>query len=303
MKATAQVLPHKLSVSVDKPWLVVLADLFKARLTTLVLLTTMVGFYLGAVGGVDAILLAHTVAAMALLAGGGAAINQWIEREHDARMHRTQDRPLPSGRMQPQTVLLIGWACAISGAVYFWLAVNWLSGVLGIVTFLVYAFAYTPLKRVTWLNTLVGAIPGAMPPLIGWTAARGEIGLGGVALFAIQAFWQIPHFMAIAWMYRDEYAKAGFRMLPAVDPLGRRTSFHSLICAAALLVASLVPYFMGLLGPIYLVSAVVMGLGFVWFAAVFKYRLTLSRARQLFFASIVYLPLLLSAMVLDKVNT
>ena len=193
------------------PWLAVYADLFKARLTSLVLLTTLVGFYLGFRGPVDFALMFRLLLGTAFLASGAAALNQLLEREYDAKMRRTQDRPLPSGRLQPQTVLMVGCASALVGLLYLAQAVNLTTSLVGATSLVCYLFVYTPLKRVTWLNTLVGAVPGALPPLMGWTAARGELSSEGLALFAIQAFWQLPHFMAIAWIYREEYARAGFQ--------------------------------------------------------------------------------------------
>jgi len=180
--------------------------------------------------------------------------------------------------------------------------VNLLTSVLGAVTLVSYLFIYTPLKRVTWLNTAIGAIPGAFPPLMGWTAARGELSGEGWALFAILAFWQIPHFFAIAWMYRDEYAKAGFVMLPNVDASGRRTAQQTVSHALALLIASLAPFALKMAGPVYLAAALVLGAGFLGCAVQFSRQLTLARARQLFLASIIYLPLLLTALVWDKVK-
>jgi protoheme IX farnesyltransferase len=219
MKATADILSG--AATMDKGWTAVVADLVKARLTTLVLLTTLVGFYLGWHGPMNYGLMFHALLGTALVAGGAAALNQLLEREYDARMRRTASRPLPSGRLQPVSVMLFGGACSVVGLVYLALLVNPLTSVIGAVTLVSYLFIYTPLKRVTWLNTAVGAIPGAMPPLMGWAAARGELGGGGLALFAILALWQMPHFFAIAWIYRDEYARAGFLMLPQVDPDGR----------------------------------------------------------------------------------
>ena len=201
MKATAEIL--SITTAVEKTWAAVFADLVKARLTTLVLLTTLVGFYIGFRGPVDYILMFHTLLGTALVASGAAALNQLLEREYDARMRRTQDRPLPSGRLQPVTVMLFGGVCAAAGLMYLALLVNLLTSVLGAVSLISYLFIYTPLKRITWLNTAVGAVPGGLPPLMGWAAARGELTGGGWALFAILAFWQLPHFFAIAWMYRD----------------------------------------------------------------------------------------------------
>ena len=300
MSATTGSLTH--SIPAEKSWLAVYADLFKARLTLLVLLTTLVGFYVGFRGPLDYLLLLHTLLGTALVASGASALNQLFEREYDARMRRTCHRPLPSGRLQPPTVLAIGVGSAGLGLIYLAQEVNLTTSLLGAITFVTYVFVYTPLKRVTWLNTAVGAIPGALPPLIGWTAACGEITLQGMALFAIQALWQVTHFMAIAWMYREEYAKAGFEMLPVLDPNGRRTGRQALLHALALLPVSLGPFFLHLAGPVYLAGAMVLGLAFAWFAARFARLLTLSGARQLFCASILYLPLLLAVMMLDKIK-
>jgi protoheme IX farnesyltransferase len=300
--ATAPTSALTATAAAEKGWLAVYADLFKARLTSLVLLTTLVGFYLGSRGPVDFVLMCHTLLGTALLASGAAALNQLLEREYDARMRRTQDRPLPSGRLQPQTVLMVGCVAALIGLVYLTRAVNTTTGLIGALSLVCYLFVYTPLKRVTWLNTLVGAVPGALPPLMGWTAARGEWSGEGLALFAIQAFWQLPHFMAIAWIYRDEYARAGFKMLPVVDPEGRRTGRQALGNTLALLPVSLCPFLFHLAGPIYLVCALVLGLSFVWFALQFSRHLTIPRARQLFYFSLVYLPVLLTAMMLDKIK-
>lgn len=300
MKATAQ--PLATVASAEKGWAAIYADLFKARLTFLVLLTALVGFYLGSFGPVDYLLMLHTLLGTALVASGASALNQLWERKYDAQMRRTQDRPLPSGRLQPSTVLLIGCACAVTGSCYLGLAVNWLTSFLGACSLLIYLFVYTPLKRVTWLNTVVGAIPGGLPPLMGWTAARGHLSADGWALFGILAIWQLPHFMAIAWMYRDEYARAGFRMLPVVDPDGHRTGSQAVSHTLALLPVSLCPSLVKLTGPIYFAGALVLGLVFIWSAVQFSRHLTISRARQLFYVSIVYLPLLLGLMVLDKLR-
>jgi protoheme IX farnesyltransferase len=286
----------------EKSWAAVLSDLIKARLTTLVLLTTAVGFYIGWRGAMDFVRFFNTLAATGLVAAGASALNQLLEREYDAKMRRTQDRPLPSGRLQPTTVAIFGGVSSVAGLVYLALAVNLLTSVLGAVTLVSYLFIYTPLKRVTWLNTAIGAIPGALPPLMGWTAARNELGGEGWALFAILAFWQMPHFFAIAWMYRDEYAKAGFVMLPNVDADGSRTGQQTVSHTLALLVVSLCPFVFKMAGTIYLAGAIILGAGFLFCAIQFSRQLTLARARQLFLASIIYLPLLLGLMVWDKVK-
>lgn len=300
MKASST--PIVESSSGDKALFAVICDLVKARLTFLVLLTTLVGFYLGSRGAVDFWLMFHALAGTALLACGAAALNQLWEREHDALMRRTADRPLPSGRLRPDTVLILGGAASMSGLVYLALAVNLLTSVLGAATLGSYVFVYTPLKRVTWLNTAVGAVPGALPPLMGWTAARGELTGEGWALFAILFFWQIPHFLAIAWMYREEYEKAGFVMLPSVDPDGSRTGRQAVSHTLGLLTVSLLPFLFRITGTIYLAGALVLGTAFVFYAVQFSRDLTRPRARQLFFLSIVYLPLLLGLMVFDKLK-
>ncbi len=300
MKATLEVL-NPTGVA-EKGLASVFADLIKARLTTLVLLTTLVGFYIGWRGPMDFMLMFNLLAGTALVASGASALNQLLEREYDAKMRRTQNRPLPSGRLQPTTVMIFGGVCATAGLIYLALAVNLITSVIGAVTFVSYLFIYTPLKRVTWLNTAIGAVPGALPPMMGWTAARGELTGEGWALFAILAFWQMPHFFAIAWIYRDEYAKAGFKMLPVVDPDGLRTGQQAVSHTLALLIVSLTPVLFNMAGTYYLAGALVLGTGYLWCAIQFSRQLTLARARQLFLASIIYLPLLLSVMVWDKIK-
>ncbi len=300
MKATAQSLTAG-SIA-EKSWFAVYSELVKARLTFLVLLTTLVGFYVGVRGPVDYALMTHTLLGTALVACGAAALNQLWERDLDAKMRRTQDRPLPSGRLQPDTVLIFGGACSALGLVYLALGVNLLTSLLGAITLISYLFIYTPLKRVTWMNTAIGAIPGALPPLMGWTAARGELSGEGWSLFAILFCWQIPHFLAIAWMYREDYAQAGFVMLPSVDPDGHRTGHQAVSHTLGLLPISLLPFLFRLAGPVYLAGALVLGLVFLGAAMLFSRQLTLQRARQLFFISILYLPLLLGLMVFDKIR-
>ena len=284
----------------EKPMGVVLSELFKLRLTFLVLLTTLVGFYAGSRGPLAYGLMINSVLATGLVAAGASALNQLLEREFDARMLRTRGRPLPSGRLSPQTVLVIGTLCAAAGLAYLALAANWLTAVLGAVTLGSYLFIYTPLKRVTTLNTAIGAIPGALPPLMGWTAARGEISAAGWSLFAILFFWQLPHFLAIAWMYRDDYAKAGFVMLPITDPSGERTGHQALSHTLGLLPVSLGPFVFKLVTPAYLAGAWLLGLVFIWCAFQFCRQMTMRWARTLFYASILYLPLLLIGMVVAK---
>lgn len=278
------------------------ADLIKARLTTLVVLTTAAGFYAGWKGAMDWALLLHTVLGTALVASGAAALNQLLEKDYDALMRRTENRPLPSGRLTPDSVLMIGGVLSVAGLAYLALAVNLLTAALGAITLISYVWIYTPLKRVTTLNTAIGAIPGAIPPLMGWTAAQNEISGGGWALFAILFFWQLPHFLAIAWIYREDYARAGFAMLPVIDPDGRRTASQALSHTLGLLPVSLSPFIFKLAGPIYLVAALILGAVFATAAFRFARELSAARARGLFFVSIIYLPLLLTALALDKLK-
>ncbi|MGA2542042.1 MAG: heme o synthase [Verrucomicrobiota bacterium] len=284
----------------DKSTAAVLSELFKMRLTILVLLTTFVGFDLGWRGPMDLGLMVHTMLGTALLAAGASALNQLLERDYDAKMRRTRDRPLPSGRITPEAALLIGGVCAGAGMLYLALTVNPLTAWLGALTLASYLLVYTPLKRVTTLNTAIGAIPGALPPLMGWTAARGEVTGEGWSLFAILFFWQLPHFLAIAWMYREDYARAGFVMLPVIDPTGARTGKQALSHTLGLLPVSLCPFLFGLAGPVYLAGALGLGAGFVWCARQFSRQISVAGARRLFYASILYLPLLLALMVINK---
>jgi protoheme IX farnesyltransferase len=304
MKATVQTLSVAPALvksrAADKSAASVLGELFKMRLTILVLLTAFVGFDAGWRGAMAWGLMLHTVLGTALLAAGASALNQLMERDEDAKMRRTADRPLPSGRLTPEAALIIGTVCAGAGLADLALAVNGLTALLGALTLASYLFVYTPLKRVTAWNTAIGAIPGALPPLMGWTAARGELTGGGWTLFAVLFFWQLPHFLAIAWIYRDDYARAGFVMLPALDPTGARTGRQALCNTAGLLAASVCPFLFGLAGTVYLAGALALGAGFLWRAVEFWRRIGPEGARRLFYASILYLPLLLALMVFDK---
>lgn len=276
------------------------AELVKARLTLLVLLTTAVGFYLGAAGAVDYIALFHAVFGTALAAAGAAALNQWWERRLDALMHRTKTRPIPAGRMLPRVALIVGNLLAIAGVVYLARACNWLAAFLAAATILIYIFAYTPLKRISTGNTLVGAIPGALPPMIGWAAARGQLDPGAWSLFAILFFWQLPHFFAIAWMHRDDYARAGFQMVSRGDETGTRSASQSVFFCIVLLLVGGIPAFLGVVSSIYLAAELVLNGLFIFMAMRFLRTQAAGDARRLFLASILYLPLLLMALVLTK---
>src|SRR5215813_4033721 len=230
-----------------------LAELVKARLTLLVLLTTAVGFYLGSEPPVDYKALFHTVFGTAAAAAGAAALNQWWERRADALMRRTRTRPIPAGRMAPLQALVFGTVLSLFGVAYLAIVCNALSAALTAITIVIYIFAYTPLKRASTANTAVGAIPGAIPPMIGWAAARGDIGPGAWSLFIIVFLWQLPHFFAIAWMYREDYSRAGFRMISSDDRSGERSASQSVFFSILLMVIAGLPAFLGIANVIYLI--------------------------------------------------
>lgn len=300
MKSGASTIP--VVVSNERSLFAIASDLFKSRLTLLVLLTTLAGFYAASEGAMDFVLLGHTLLGTALIACGAAALNEWWERDLDAKMERTASRPLPAGEMTPNAVLIIGGSMCIGGLIHLALFVNPLTSLIGALTMISYVFVYTPLKTRTTLNTLVGAIPGGLPPLMGWAAARDQVSKEGWALFAIIFFWQLPHFLAIAWLYRDEYSKAGFVMLPSRDPSGERTGRQAVSHTLGLIPVSICPAIFGVSGVVYFFGALVMGMLFLLCAIRFSRELTRVRARQLFFASILYLPLLFGLMALDKVR-
>jgi heme o synthase len=277
-----------------------LAELVKARLTLLVLVTTAVGFYLGSDPPIDYRMLFHTVFGTAAAAAGAAALNQWWERRADALMRRTRTRPIPAGRMRPLEALALGTGLSVFGVVYLAIVCNTLSAALAAITITIYIFAYTPMKRASTANTAVGAIPGAIPPMIGWAAARGDVGAGAWSLFAIVFLWQLPHFFAIAWMCREDYSRAGFRMISSNDSGGERSASQSVFFCILLLILAGVPAFLGIAGYIYLVIELLLSGLFVAVAMRFLRLRTPSSARLLFTASIAYLPLLLAALVLTK---
>jgi protoheme IX farnesyltransferase len=272
--------------------------LTKPRLNFLVVLTSAAGYYLGTVRP-GTMAMAQAVAGTALVAGGAAVLNQVYERKTDALMRRTRLRPLPDGRVTSADAAIFGSLLALAGLILLALGANRTAAFLALLTLVIYLVVYTPMKRHSSLATLVGAVPGALPPLIGWTAAHGAITAGGWSLFAILFLWQIPHFMAIAWLYRDDYRTAGFPMLPVVEPDGRRTGRQALLYAAALVPFSLAPSYVGVSGPMYFRIALVLSVALLALAARFSVQRTENAARWLFFGSITYLPLLLVAMVLD----
>jgi heme o synthase len=277
------------------------AELGKPRVVVMVLVTTFVGFYLGSQGLPDYFRLLPALLGTALAAAGTLALNQYVERDIDAKMRRTRLRPLPDGRLQPADALAFGAAATLAGLLYLALAVNVLTAAVTAIITVSYLFVYTPLKRRTPLCSIVGAVPGALPPLAGWTAARGSVGIEAWILFAILFLWQLPHSLAIARLYRDDYALAGIRLLPVVEPDAKSTGRQIVVNCLALLVVGLLPTLVGLTGRAYFVAALAFGGLFLGYGVAFAAARTATAARQLLFASLLYLPALLIVMALDKV--
>lgn len=279
-------------------------QLLKPRLSSLVLFTTAVGHLVGNLGVWDLaslVRLFHTVAATALVAGGAMALNQYIERETDGLMRRTMRRPLPAGRIAPGEALVCGMGIASLGLIYLAAATNLLAVGLAALSIGIYLFAYTPLKQRTPLCTLVGSVPGAIPPVIGYAAAAGEVDLVACSLFAILFVWQLPHFLAVGWMYRGDFACGRHRVLPALDESGRRTAQHIVLFGLLLIPAGLLPALLGFSGAIYAAVATVLGCAFLISGLRFMVHRSQRAARTVFIASISYLPLLLIAMLSDRV--
>ena len=275
--------------------------LTKPDVSLLVLMTTGAGFYMGSRGPVDWLRLAHTVFGTMLIAAGTAALNHYIERDSDRYMRRTAGRPLPSGVLKPNEALLFGVGLAIAGAVDLWVASGALASILGIVTCLSYLLAYTPLKKRTVWATFVGAFPGAVPPMIGWAAATGSLDRGAWALFAILFLWQFPHFHAIAWMYRDDYSRAGILMLPVVDRDGTRTFRQIILTAIGLIGIGLLPSLLGLTGVLYFFGALVISTALLQVCLWAASSKSNARAKWLMHATVLHIPLLLGLMMYDKV--
>lgn len=280
-----------------------LADLFvftKVRVNVLVVATAFAGFYIASPDGMNLAVLAATVIGTALVAGGAAALNQISERDIDALMDRTRHRPLPDGRMGVGEARAIAWASAFGGVLLLAVAANVLAAVIAAFTLVVYAHVYTPMKRVTSFSTVVGAVPGALPPVIGWAAARNALDAPAWALFLIVFLWQLPHFLAIAWLYREDYGRARLPMLPVVDPDGASTARQSLLYAAALVPVSILPSALGLAGPLYAASALALGLVFLGVGVKFALSRTKPNARLLFTMSLIYLPGIWIVMMIDR---
>jgi protoheme IX farnesyltransferase len=279
-------------------------ELTKPRITWLILMSTGIGYFFGLpshhLADLNLLLLLHTIVGTALIASGTAALNQWYEREGDLKMRRTADRPLPSGRLDATRALWFAIALSAGGFIELYLGTNPLTAWIGAFTLVSYLFLYTPLKRLTWWSTTIGAIPGAMPPMIGYAAAAGAINSEAWVLFAILFLWQFPHFYSIAWMYKEDYARAGIQMLPVVEPDCRSTARQIVLYGIALIPVSLVPGMLGMSGRIYLVGALLLGLWFLYSGVRVALERTLVRARGVLITSVLYLPLIYGLMLLDR---
>jgi protoheme IX farnesyltransferase len=303
-------MPRTLSVepAMVSPWLLVrnramdYLALTKPRVVLMVLVTAFVGFYLASPGWLNWLLLCHTLIGVALASGGTLALNQYLERDLDARMLRTKERPLPDGRLQPGEALGFGVAIAAGGLLYLAILVNPLSGLVTAISVGSYLLLYTPLKQKTPLCVMVGAVPGALPPVTGWVAASGELSLEAWVLFAILFLWQIPHSLSIAVLYREDYARANFQLLPVLEPDGAGTGRQIVVHSLALLAIGLLPTTLQLAGPVYFVSAFVLGVAMLICGIMLAKSYSTAAARRLLFASLIYLPTLLVVMAVDKVR-
>ncbi len=276
-------------------------ELAKPRVVLMVLITAFVGFYVGSAALPDYLRLINMLLGTALAAGGTLALNQFMERQGDALMQRTRHRPIPDGRVQPGEAFWFGAVVTLAGLAYLALAVNAISAWVTALITASYLLLYTPMKRKSSLCILAGAVPGALPPVIGWVAARGRLDIDAWVLFAILFLWQVPHTLAIAWLYRDDYARAGIQFLPVIDPDGSSTNRQILSHCAALLAVSLLPTLLGLAGAVYFTVAFVLGVGFLASGVRLAMESSLNGARRLLFASLIYLPVLLLMMALDRV--
>ena len=275
--------------------------LTKPRITWLILMSTGVGYFFGARAGWHFLTLLHTILGTGLIASGTAALNQWYEREADAKMKRTQARPLPAGRISAGKALVFAIVISLAGFVDLYFGANPLAAWIGLLTLLTYLFIYTPLKQRSPHSTTIGAIPGAMPPLIGYAAASGTLTWDAWILFAILFLWQFPHFYAIAWMYREDYERAGIRMLPVVEPDGESTARRILLYSLALVPISMAPKFLAMTGNLYLVGALALGALFVYASVRISFDRTRQQARRVLLASVIYLPVLYGLMLVDRV--
>jgi len=296
--------PNIPSAAVERPLAVSARDFWemtKPGITLMVTLTAGLGFLLAEQSTFSFLLLVNTLLGTALISAGGSVLNHVLERDTDALMQRTANRPLPAGRVNPDTALLFGVVLSVLGLVDLAVGVNLLTALLGAAALSGYVFVYTPLKRISSFATVIGAIPGAIPPMMGWAAVRNELDLAAWVLFGILFFWQLPHFLAIAWLCREDYARGGFPMLPVLDPEGIRTGRQAILYGAALVPLSLLPSLLGLMGTVYFVGALAFGLAYLGFAFGFAASRSNPGARRLMLASLLYFPALLLVMLVDRV--
>jgi protoheme IX farnesyltransferase len=284
-------------------------ELTKPRITWLILMSTGIGYFYGLpaaanwwefLKSIPLLSLLHTIIGTGLIASGTAALNQWYEREADRKMRRTSKRPLPAGKMPPRNALVFGIALSVAGFLELWLGLNLLAATVGALTLASYLFIYTPMKQVSWWSTTIGAFPGAMPPVIGYAAAAGQLTTEAWVLAAILFLWQFPHFYSIAWMYREDYARAGILMLPVVEPDCRSTARQIVLYSVALLIVSVVPSFLGMTGKLYFAGALALGLWFLYSGVRVAVDRTVLRARAVLIASVLYLPLIYGLMLIDR---
>ena len=291
--------PSEAAMAVAGGKLAAFVALTKPRITVMVLLTAATGFLLGARGGSHPSTLLLTMLGTGLVAGGASALNQLFERSRDALMKRTANRPLPSGRVSPTEAAVFGTAIAVAGLALLAVFANLTAAAVALSTLVLYVFVYTPLKPLTTLNTAIGAVPGALPPVIGWAAATGRLGVEAWALFLIVFLWQFPHFLAIAWIYREDYARGGHKMLPSVDPSGSITGRQAVVHSLALVPAGLLPTVIGLAGPFYFAGALALGLFYLAYSVQFCGDVNDRTARKLLRASFLYLPAILALLLLN----
>ena len=274
--------------------------LTKPRLLYSVLFSAVLGFVLPQYSAINVIPLFYLLLGTGLTGGGAHALNQWMEQVPDSKMNRTKGRPLPMGRLSRNEALLFGVIISITGITTLWLALNALTAALGLITLISYILVYTPLKQKTIANTWFGGITGALPPVMGWTAARGQLDWEVVPIFALLYFWQLPHFFAIAWMYRDDYQKSGFKMLSLVDQTGKRTAIQMLLNAILMIASSLAVFMIGQGGLFYLTGAILLGLGYIGVITLFFSESSIKNARKVFLSSIIYLPVLITIIILEQ---
>ncbi len=295
----SEIEPHG-TIALERSRFADFVTLTKPELTFLSVVTALAGALLAAPGTIPVGILVHVLLGTGLVGAGAGALNQFAEREYDGLMRRTEHRPLPSGRLLPWEALLFGVVASCLGIIDLAVFTNFLAAFLSGVTLVTYVFLYTPLKRITPWSTVIGGIPGALPPVIGWTAVTNDVTFGAVVLFAILFFWQMPHFFSLAWMYRKDYSRAGYKMLTVVDSSGTSTSIHIVAYSTLLLIASLLPGVFGYSGPLYVGVALLLGVGFIGTGIQLWISRSNEAARRVFFSSLIYLPVLLFIMVVDK---